>query len=249
MRSRKGLRMPGSKRDCATANWSFTSLELIRFLILRDARVNEGVSLVAQVPAVRSILVAEQQSLAGVAPLVMEGRDIGTVVFPRTPYKFYIDASPEVRALRPSRPRLRPMSSSNATRSIPSARPRRCSAPRMPSPRLRPLLGRGTRRHRASAPRGARVKSNFLRRERLKKSAPQPHFTTSLYDSILRLHRPDGRSLMGRPPRRKATVSTPDDIPSLTVFLPDNPAKPTPAIVICPGGRLRHARLRARRHE
>jgi len=67
---------------------------------LRDARVNEGVSLVAQVPAVREILVAAQQNLAGVAPLVMEGRDIGTVVFPHTPYKFYIDASPEVRAMR-----------------------------------------------------------------------------------------------------------------------------------------------------
>ncbi len=67
---------------------------------LREGRVNEGVSLVAQVVAVRRILVAEQQRLAAVAPLVMEGRDIGTVVFPQTPYKFYIDASPEVRAQR-----------------------------------------------------------------------------------------------------------------------------------------------------
>jgi cytidylate kinase len=67
---------------------------------LREARVNQGVSLVAQVPAVRQILVAEQQRLAAIAPLVMEGRDIGTVVFPQTPYKFYIDASPEVRARR-----------------------------------------------------------------------------------------------------------------------------------------------------
>ncbi len=69
---------------------------------VREERVNEGVSLVAQVPAVRKLLVAEQQHLAGQAPLVMEGRDIGTVVFPRTPYKFYLDAHPEVRAQRRS---------------------------------------------------------------------------------------------------------------------------------------------------
>jgi cytidylate kinase len=66
----------------------------------REAHVNEGVSLVAQVPEVRALLVAEQQRLAQDAPLVMEGRDIGSVVFPQTPYKFYVDASPEVRALR-----------------------------------------------------------------------------------------------------------------------------------------------------
>ena len=69
---------------------------------VRESRVNEGVSLVAQVAAVRELLVAEQQSLALQAPLVMEGRDIGSVVFPQTPYKFYIDAHPEVRAQRRS---------------------------------------------------------------------------------------------------------------------------------------------------
>ena len=67
---------------------------------VREARVNEAVSLVAQVSAVRKLLVAEQQGLALQAPLVMEGRDIGTVVFPQTPYKFFLDADAEVRALR-----------------------------------------------------------------------------------------------------------------------------------------------------
>jgi cytidylate kinase len=67
---------------------------------VREGRVNEGVSLVAQIAAVRKLLVAEQQHLAGQAPLVMEGRDIGTVVFPQTPYKFYLDAKAEVRAQR-----------------------------------------------------------------------------------------------------------------------------------------------------
>ena len=66
----------------------------------REAHVNEGVSLVSLVPEVRTLLVAEQQKLAQDAPLVMEGRDIGSVVFPQTPYKFYVDASPEVRAMR-----------------------------------------------------------------------------------------------------------------------------------------------------
>jgi cytidylate kinase len=67
---------------------------------VRDGRVNDGVSFIAQVSAVRRLLVAQQQGLAAHAPLVMEGRDIGTVVFPATPYKFYVDADPAVRAER-----------------------------------------------------------------------------------------------------------------------------------------------------
>jgi cytidylate kinase len=67
---------------------------------VRDGRVNDGVSFIAQVSAVRRLLVAQQQELAALAPLVMEGRDIGTVVFPATPYKFYVDADPAVRAER-----------------------------------------------------------------------------------------------------------------------------------------------------
>jgi cytidylate kinase len=69
---------------------------------VRAGQVNEGVSLVAQVASVRQLLVSEQQKLAAQVPLVMEGRDIGTVVFPQTPYKFYLDANPEVRAQRRS---------------------------------------------------------------------------------------------------------------------------------------------------
>jgi cytidylate kinase len=67
---------------------------------VREGRVNEGVSHIAQIASVRKLLVAEQQHLAGQAPLVMEGRDIGTVVFPQTPYKFYLDANADVRAQR-----------------------------------------------------------------------------------------------------------------------------------------------------
>jgi cytidylate kinase len=67
---------------------------------VREAGINEGVSLVAQVREVRQLLVAEQQRLVERSALVMEGRDIGTAVFPATPYKFYLDASAEVRAQR-----------------------------------------------------------------------------------------------------------------------------------------------------
>jgi len=70
---------------------------------LRDDRVNDGVSLVSRVPRVREILVAKMRDYARDHDLVMEGRDIGSVVFPDTPYKFYIDASPEVRSQRRAR--------------------------------------------------------------------------------------------------------------------------------------------------
>jgi cytidylate kinase len=67
---------------------------------LRDDRVNDEVSLVSSVPRVREILVAKMRAYADDRNVVMEGRDIGSVVFPDTPYKFYIDASPDVRLRR-----------------------------------------------------------------------------------------------------------------------------------------------------
>ena len=66
----------------------------------RDVRVNEGVSLVSSVPRVREVLVAKMRAYAADNDVVMEGRDIGSVVFPATPYKFYIDASPDIRSRR-----------------------------------------------------------------------------------------------------------------------------------------------------
>lgn len=67
---------------------------------LSEERVNSNVSAIACVPEVRARLVAEQRDYATRTSVVMEGRDIGSVVFPDTPYKFYIDASPEVREQR-----------------------------------------------------------------------------------------------------------------------------------------------------
>lgn len=67
---------------------------------LKSPEVNGAVSAVAKIAEVRAVLVAKQREYANVADIVMEGRDIGSVVFADTPYKFYIDASSEVRAAR-----------------------------------------------------------------------------------------------------------------------------------------------------
>jgi CMP/dCMP kinase len=67
---------------------------------LRDDRVNKSVSRVSSIPRVREIVVQKMRAYARHHDLVMEGRDIGSVVFPDTPYKFYVDASPDVRSLR-----------------------------------------------------------------------------------------------------------------------------------------------------
>ena len=67
--------------------------------LVTDA-VNASVSQVATVPEVRRRLVALQRAYSQDNDIVMEGRDIGSAVHPETPYKFYIDASPEIRAQR-----------------------------------------------------------------------------------------------------------------------------------------------------
>jgi len=67
---------------------------------LRDDRVNESVARVSRLPAVREIVSKKLHDIARREDLVVEGRDIGSVVFPDTPYKFYVDASPEVRLQR-----------------------------------------------------------------------------------------------------------------------------------------------------
>lgn len=67
---------------------------------LRDAAVAAHVSAVSSVAAVRDLLTAELRRMAEGRSLIMEGRDIGSVVFPDTPYKFYIDACESVRLRR-----------------------------------------------------------------------------------------------------------------------------------------------------
>lgn len=69
---------------------------------LNSDPVNRAVSFIARVAEVRERLVADQRALGAIGPLVMEGRDIGSVVFPDSPHKIYVDASAEVRASRRS---------------------------------------------------------------------------------------------------------------------------------------------------
>ena len=67
---------------------------------IRSMEVSRKVSLVAAIPAVRHKLVDLQQRMAENGGVVMDGRDIGTVVIPHAEAKFFITADPEVRANR-----------------------------------------------------------------------------------------------------------------------------------------------------
>ena len=68
--------------------------------VIRGPEVTAAVSAVSAVPEVRVLMVALQRELAGSEGAVLEGRDIGTAVFPEAPVKVFLDASPEVRASR-----------------------------------------------------------------------------------------------------------------------------------------------------
>jgi cytidylate kinase len=67
---------------------------------LRGEAVNENVSWISAVPAVRSRVVRWLRGMTRFGNLVMEGRDIGSAVFPDAALKFYLDAAPEERARR-----------------------------------------------------------------------------------------------------------------------------------------------------
>lgn len=67
---------------------------------LRSEPVNRAVSLVAAIPAVRERLIGLQRHFLEFTDVVMEGRDIGSVIFPETPFKIYVDADVEIRAQR-----------------------------------------------------------------------------------------------------------------------------------------------------
>jgi len=76
---------------------------------IRTPQVTRAVVEYCQVPALRKALVKKQRALAANQSLVLEGRDIGTVVFPRAKYKFFITASLAERAKR----RLREWNTAN----------------------------------------------------------------------------------------------------------------------------------------
>jgi len=68
--------------------------------LIRTPEISMAASDVSAIPAVRRVLVRLQQELGRRNGGVLEGRDIGTKVFPETPYKFFLTARPEVRARR-----------------------------------------------------------------------------------------------------------------------------------------------------
>ena len=67
---------------------------------IRTLEVGNGASQIAVIPEVRRFLVAQQQQMGKQGGIVMDGRDIGTVVFPKAELKLFLTASPEVRAER-----------------------------------------------------------------------------------------------------------------------------------------------------
>lgn len=70
---------------------------------IREAGLGEAASKISQIPAVRRALVKRQRELGLGASIVMEGRDIGTIVFPEADVKIFLDALSEERAERRAR--------------------------------------------------------------------------------------------------------------------------------------------------
>ncbi len=68
--------------------------------LIRNQTVTDAASRVSVFPAIRSWMVRLQQQLGAEGGIVMEGRDIGTVVFPQADAKIFLDAAPEVRGMR-----------------------------------------------------------------------------------------------------------------------------------------------------
>jgi len=67
---------------------------------IRTAEIDSASAAVARQPRVREVLISQQREMGARGGVVMEGRDIGTVVFPRAEVKIYLDATPEERAWR-----------------------------------------------------------------------------------------------------------------------------------------------------
>ena len=67
---------------------------------IRDIEVSNNVSAISTIPEVRSQMVALQQKMGKDKGIVMDGRDIGTVVFPCAELKIFMTAKPEIRAMR-----------------------------------------------------------------------------------------------------------------------------------------------------
>ncbi len=92
---------------------------------IRTPEIDRATTRVARLPRVREALVARQRAMAEPDGVVMEGRDIGTVVFPDADAKIYLDASPEERARRRSHDPAHTSSQTQALAEIAQAMQRR----------------------------------------------------------------------------------------------------------------------------
>lgn len=88
----------GSRIDVSTARVTIDGHEVTREI--RTPEIDRAAAAVARLPGVRSVLVQRQREMGAGGGIVMEGRDIGTVVFPTADVKIYLDASAEERARR-----------------------------------------------------------------------------------------------------------------------------------------------------
>lgn len=94
------LRVPSPEQEAAGAK-NCVFLDAVDVTAeIRSAEVAQAASHVAAFAKVRKVLVAEQQRAGAGGGVVMEGRDIGTVVFPNAELKIFLDAAPETRAER-----------------------------------------------------------------------------------------------------------------------------------------------------
>ena len=88
----------GSTIDITAAAVVIDDLDVTR--AIRTPEIDRAAASVARLPTVRAILVERQRAMGAAGGIVMEGRDIGTVVFPRADVKIYLDAAADERARR-----------------------------------------------------------------------------------------------------------------------------------------------------
>jgi cytidylate kinase len=87
-----------SRMDISSAQVTIDNADITR--AIRTPDIDRAAAVVARLPKVRAVLVERQREVGAGGGIVMEGRDIGTVVFPGADVKIYLDASPEERARR-----------------------------------------------------------------------------------------------------------------------------------------------------
>ena len=88
----------GAEIDVASDRVTIDRVDVTREI--RTPVIDRAAASVARLPTVRAVLVRQQRQMGEPGAIVMEGRDIGTVVFPNADVKIYLDASPDERARR-----------------------------------------------------------------------------------------------------------------------------------------------------